>query len=165
MTDTWTLVFSDPEPLAADATRRDRVLYGFLRRLRPGFRHVYAMRPAGRFKGWIVANWHSGRLDLIEVPADEPVDIGPHRFESYGAYIWHACEQGLAHAVPVEARDGRTWHPRGGATCVTAMKHLLGIPAPGVFTPWQLYRHLNPDLFRSRTVDNWLHRHLTKGEP
>jgi hypothetical protein len=69
MAETWTLIFSDPGPLAADAMRRDRVLYWGLRRLKPGFRHVFAMRPAERFAGWIVANWHSGRLDVIAVAA------------------------------------------------------------------------------------------------
>ncbi|MDX9861640.1 MAG: hypothetical protein RBS99_12065 [Rhodospirillales bacterium] len=135
----WTLVFSDPEPMGDNPTRRVRALYWLLRRLKPGFRHVMAMRPADG-GGWIIANWSSGRFDVIE--HDGPVDIGGERFGDYGDFIAALEDDGLATTCTREARDGKTPFLRGPATCVTAAKHLLGIRAPLAVTPWRLYRHL-----------------------
>lgn len=36
----------------------------------------------------------------------------------------------------------RPWRPRLGMDCVTTAKHVLGVNAPLVFTPRQLYRYL-----------------------
>jgi hypothetical protein len=152
MPELWTLVFCDPEPLSPGAARRDRVLYWGLSFLKPGFRHVFAIRRLGAGAGaglpaeasakagWLIANWHSGRLDLIE--AAGPVDVGPKRFADYGAFVAAMAAAGLATTVTLAAIEPRTWRVRGLATCVTAAKHLMGIAAPGAQTPWGLYRHL-----------------------
>jgi hypothetical protein len=142
MPELWTLVFCDPEPLPPGAARRDRVLYWGLSFLRPGFRHVFAIRrlAAGAGAGWLIANWHSGRLDLIE--AAGPIDVGPRRFADYGAFVAAMAAAGLATTVTLAASEPRTWRVRGLATCVTAAKHLIGIAAPTAQTPWGLYRHL-----------------------
>lgn len=140
MPETWTLVFCDPEPLAPGAARRDRLLYWGLGFLKPGFRHVFAIRRLGTRSGWLIVNWHSGRLDLIE--AIGPVDVGPRRFADYGAFVAAMAQAGLATTVTMAAHEPRTWRPRGLATCVTAVKHLLGVTAPAAQTPWGLYRHL-----------------------
>jgi hypothetical protein len=116
------------------------VLYWLLSFLKPGFRHVFAMRPTGPGDGWLIANWHSGRLDLIE--AAGPVDVGPRRFADYGAFVAAMAAAGLATTLAVTTGEGRTWRVRGPATCVTAAKHLIGIAAPLAVTPWGLYRHL-----------------------
>ena len=42
--------------------------------------------------------------------------------------------------VPVDC--AAVWRPRGVFTCVSAIKHLLGMQAPFVWTPWQLYLYL-----------------------
>ncbi len=174
MPELWTLVFCDPEPLPPRAARRDRVLYWGLSFLRPGFRHVFAIRPlaagcggggkcrcgasakaglpagaspraglpavASAKAGWLIANWHSGRLDLIE--ATGPIDVGPRRFADYGAFVAAMAAAGLATTLTLTAIEPKSWRPRGLATCVTAVKHLIGIAAPAAQTPWGLYRHL-----------------------
>lgn len=140
MDDAWTLVFSEPEPIGANPSRRDRLLYWILRRLKPGFRHVFAMRRAASGDGWLIVNWHSGRLDVIETAG--PIRVGKQTFADYGAFVGAMEAAGLATTLAVAARPGETWHPRGIATCVTAIKHLLAVPVPRAQTPWSLYRHL-----------------------
>lgn len=147
MPETWTLVFCDPEPLPARAARRDRALYWGLKFLKPGFRHVFAMRRleagARAGAGWLIVNWHSGRLDVIE--AAGPVDVGPKRFADYGTFVAAMAEAGLATTLTQRAARPATWRVRGPATCVTAMKHLLGLSAPAAQTPWGLYRRLTAE--------------------
>lgn len=140
MDDAWTLVFSEPEPLGPHPSRRDKLLYWILRRLKPGFRHVFAMRRLARADGWLIVNWHSGRLDVIETAG--PIAVGGRTFEDYGAFVAAMEAAGLATTLLATARPGETWRPRGPATCVTAIKHLLAIPAPFAQTPWGLYCHL-----------------------
>jgi hypothetical protein len=54
------------------------------------------------------------------------------------------CQQGhrvlLGERVPMRARARIALAP---LTCVTVVKRLLGIDAPWVWTPWQLYAHLS----------------------
>lgn len=138
----WVVVFSDPDPLEPGAGWCDRLLYRALRLLKPGFRHCFAARPATAFDGWLVANWHWGRLDLVEVRAGTPVEVGPVTFGDYSQCVDAMAAAGLATTVWATAGDGERFLARGPATCVEAIKHLLSIGAPLAVTPWQLYRHL-----------------------
>lgn len=103
--------------------------YGPLRHLlRRGFRHVFV---AVRRKGyWIVLDGCAG-LPVLEVVAGADDDLA-------GFYR-------RTHGFTVIALDAPREFPRAPvmlATCVGAAKRVLGLRAPWVVTPYQLYCHL-----------------------
>lgn len=104
--------------------------YGLFRRfLRRGFRHVFV---AVRRKGyWIVLDGLSG-LPVLDVAAGADDDLaGFYRRE---------------HGFTVVVLDAPRLCPRAPfmlATCVGSAKRLLGLRAPCVVTPYQLYRYLH----------------------
>lgn len=134
MTPHWLLIFCDPEPLEDDAPRRDRLLNWALHRfLKPGFRHVYALRRAQGFDGWLVVNPHAACLDLLEVTGDDYV----------ARVLRPLAARGVLHAVTVAARRPRRWQMRGIFTCSSVIAHVIGWEC-GIFTtPWGLYRILS----------------------
>jgi hypothetical protein len=101
----------------------------WLRLLRPGFRHCFAL--LARPSGWVVYNPLS-HFTEVEVLANGTSEELSRWFRSQG-YRVVACE--AAEPMPVPA----PWRPY---TCVEAIKRVLGLRAPWVFTPWQLYRRL-----------------------
>lgn len=146
MTDAlWLLVFCDAAPLPAGAGWKERLLYWGLDRLAPGFRHVFALREADAFDGWIMVNPHSGGLDVVEVPRDGvfwwegmPV-LGEQWFDA----LFLAAEHGVTHLVTCYGVRRMEFLPRGFLTCVSVVKHLLGENKYGTWlTPWQLYHGL-----------------------
>lgn len=127
----WIAVFCDPDPLPATASRKDRLLYWALTTfLRPGFRHVFLLRPAHGFAGWVVVNPNSACLDVLEVVGDDYMDL-----------IVAQVRAGRATTVTVQAVRPTTWRPRLLFSCVSTVKHVLGIAGPAT-TPWQLYLSL-----------------------
>jgi hypothetical protein len=101
-----------------------------LQLLRPGFRHCFAALQIG--DGWVACDPLKDRIQLALVPRPGDFDLAAF-YASQG------------HRVLV----GRTVGERPRApglptllTCVAIVKRLLGIRAPTVVTPWQLYRHL-----------------------
>ena len=109
----------------------DHVGCPWLRPLRPGFRHCFAVLRAGSV--WLACDPLKDRieLDALELPGN---------FDLAAFYR----EQG--HRV----LEGRRPPPRtrrrfalAPLTCVTVVKRLLSIHAPWVCTPWQLYTHLS----------------------
>jgi hypothetical protein len=102
----------------------------WLRFLRAGFRHCFVVLRAGSV--WLACEPLKDRieLDVLELPPE--FDLAAF----YGA-------QG--HRV-LQGRRLPSWPRRPFApaplTCVTVVKRLLGIYAPWVWTPWQLYAHL-----------------------
>lgn len=98
------------------------------RLLKPGFRHCFVCLNDGR--RWIVVEPLScfTEVAVLDVPAD--FDLGR----------WFAGH-GLT-AVPAPVRRVRRPVGWGPFTCVEAVKRVLGLRAPWVFTPWQLYRRL-----------------------
>lgn len=128
----WLAVFCDPEPLPLGACRRDRFLYWALNTfLRPGFRHVFLMRPAHGFDGWIVVNPNSACLDVLELDGDD-----------YVRFVRSMEEAGHATIVSVTARRPEQWVPRSLLSCVSVAKHVLGVECDLCATPWQLYNIL-----------------------
>ncbi|WP_247883246.1 hypothetical protein [Azospirillum brasilense] len=101
----------------------------WLRLLKPGFRHCFALLHDGR--RWVI-------VDPLSPFTDVSVLDLPASFDLPGWY------RGLGMAVtPALVRRGLTRPaPWGPFTCVEAVKRLLGLHAPGVLTPWQLYRRL-----------------------
>ena len=102
---------------------------GWLRWLRPGFRHVFIALPDP--DGWIIIDPLSTRMEVTRHPAmTEPALTG-----------WF-----IRHGVTVLAAPRRQPVRPGGLvaplSCVAVAKRLLGLHAPLILTPWQLYRHL-----------------------
>lgn len=102
---------------------------GFLRLLKPGFRHCFALvRDAGR---WVIVDpmLHKMELGFADVPQD---------------FDFPAWMRARGYRV---VRAPRLSPPRRMAaptpfTCVEAMKRLIGLQDWRILTPWQLYRRL-----------------------
>ncbi|WP_404383582.1 hypothetical protein [Caenispirillum salinarum] len=101
----------------------------WLRLLRPGFRHCFAVVRADG--AWVVVDPLSHYTALRVVP--ELAGWDPARwFRARGLTVQPA-------RVREPVRRLAPWRPY---TCVEAVKRILGVRLPGVFTPWQLYRAL-----------------------
>ncbi|MGB4057447.1 MAG: hypothetical protein WBK77_05130 [Alphaproteobacteria bacterium] len=100
----------------------------WLKILRPGFRHCFALLNDG--ERWITVD-----------PLSNYTDINVHDFPSgFDLPSWIG-ERGL---IVIRAHIRRTadpapWMPY---SCVEAVKRILGLHARLILTPWQLYRHL-----------------------
>jgi hypothetical protein len=111
---------------------------GWLRLLRPGFRHCFVVLDTAA--GWILVNPMAHRTDL------RPLGL-PAGFDLAGWY------QGQGLRV-VETRPSRPPHspaPWRPHTCVETVKRILGIQDGFVLTPWQLFRHLSNSRINSLT--------------
>lgn len=98
-----------------------------LQLLKPGFRHCCVMVEAGRF--WVFYN-----------PTSRGTDIAV--FDGLTLDAIAAWFLGAGHVVYCgRIRDpGARLAPQRMFTCVEAVKRILGVRAPAVLTPWQLYR-------------------------
>lgn len=101
----------------------------WLRPLSPGFRHCFvAVRRDGC---WVVCNPLSHFTDLDVIGAMPAASLA----------AWYR-ERGFR-VVETETRvPPPVLAPVRPFTCVEAVKRILGLRAPWVFTPRQLYRHL-----------------------
>jgi len=114
---------SDVLVVFADETR----LF-WLRLLRPGFRHCFAVVPDGG--RWIAVEALSAGFVVAILPVPAGFDVAGW-YRSRGFVV-----------VPARRRPpGRSVWP-GPFTCVALVKRVLGLRAPGVLTPWQLFRRL-----------------------
>lgn len=103
----------------------------FMRRLKPNFQHVYAMKKSEHGNFWIIIQPHRCHLE----PKIVPVSMYPHprAYAGMDAVI-----------LPVRAKIDST-RTRGALcvfNCVEVVKALLGIKSFFTFTPWQLYKYL-----------------------
>lgn len=104
----------------------------WLRLLRPGFRHVFVALPVAG--GWVTLDPLSTRLEVEFHPLPADTDLAAW-FRTRGHSVLPVL---LCPPLPAQ------W-PLAPFTCVTVAKRVLGIRAPWVQTPWQLYRHLGGD--------------------
>lgn len=107
----------------------DQTDLAWLRFLRPGFRHCFAVVQADG--AWVIVDPLSHYTALRVVP-----ELAGWQPEPWFRHL----------GMTVVATEGREpphrlapWRPY---TCVEAVKRVLGLRLPGVFTPWQLYRAL-----------------------
>ncbi|HYD65520.1 hypothetical protein [Azospirillum sp.] len=101
----------------------------WLRLLRPGFRHCFVALDDGRH--WVVVDPLAPFTDVAVLGVPAGWDV-PGWFRSLGMTVVAApVRRGLTRPAP--------WGP---FTCVEAVKRVLGLHAPFVLTPWQLYRRL-----------------------
>ncbi len=96
---------------------------------RDGFRHCFVVVPAGAY--WILLDGHAGSPRLEVVGGTAAHDMAVH-YKRQGFTIIEA---------EILEREPLVW-PWMLMNCVGATKAVLGIAAPWVLTPWQLYRHL-----------------------
>ncbi|WP_307832880.1 hypothetical protein [Azospirillum argentinense] len=101
----------------------------WLRLLKPGFRHCFALLHDGH--RWVIVDPLSSFTDVSVLDLPAAFDL-PGWYHGMGMAVTPAtARRGLNRPAP--------WAP---FTCVEAIKRLLGLHAPGIVTPWQLYRHL-----------------------
>lgn len=117
---------------------RALVLFGgepdlaWLKALKPGFRHCAAVLQCGAV--WVVYNPMSNATEVATLPACGEAELAA-RLESRGYRV-------VATAVAPPQPVPLPWRP---FTCVEAVKRAIGLRAPAVLTPWQLYRRLAAD--------------------
>lgn len=127
MAEDWLVIFSDVPPLEHGDKWRARLVYRWiLRWLKPGFRHVHAMRRTAH-GGWIVIDPNGMVLTVKE-------ETG----EDYARLCLAMVEQGHARALFVTPSIPADYQLHLVFSCVSVIKHLLGIDCPAL-TPWQLY--------------------------
>jgi hypothetical protein len=108
----------------------DETACPWLRPLRRGFRHCFVVLRAGRL--WLACEPLKDRIDLDVLDLPEGFDLARF-YRSQG------------HRVLLGRRPRLGSGPRfapAPLTCVTVVKRVVGIRAPWVWSPWQLYRHL-----------------------
>lgn len=101
-----------------------------LRPLRPGFRHCFAaLRLGGE---WVACDPLKDRIQLARIPRPADFDLAAfYARQGHRVLVGRTARQpSCGHYIP------------SLLTCVAIVKRLLGIRAPAVITPWQLYRHL-----------------------
>lgn len=97
--------------------------------LRPGFRHCFAV--VGRRNQWVIFDPMSNFTNLGVISGPTIDDLAD----------WYR-QFGFTVAKTVVRREQAPVAEWRLFTCVEAVKRLLGIRAPWVVTPWQLYRHI-----------------------
>lgn len=142
----WLLVFCDPPPWRGVDGWLERLACFVMARLRPGFRHVFAVRESEAFDGFVVVNPHFGNLDLMEVPRAAVFQwegaelLGAEWFDS----LFTMEEMGIVHLVVAEGHSRSKLLPRGMLTCISVVAHLIGWnKSSTLLTPWRLYRAIN----------------------
>jgi hypothetical protein len=108
----------------------DHTSCAWLRFLRRGFRHCFIVLHAGSL--WLACEPLKDRIDLDVLALPAEFDLAAF----YGRQGHHVLQ---GRRLPPRPR--RPFAP-APLTCVTVVKRLLGIRAPWVWTPWQLYVHL-----------------------
>jgi hypothetical protein len=101
----------------------------WLRRLRPGFRHCFAVvrDPAGE---WLACDWIKGRLVFRVYGPQNPTDL-----------VGRLVRRGHRVAeVPVRRERGGA--PFRALSCVEVVKQAVGITGWRPLTPYGLWRHL-----------------------
>ncbi len=101
----------------------------WVRLLRPGFRHVFVALRDGPW--WVTVDPLCQRMEVQVQPVAPDMDLAAW-FRAHGLTVVEAAID----------RTGTRPAPVGPFTCVEAVKRVLGLRAPLVLTPWQLYRRL-----------------------
>lgn len=99
------------------------------RLLKPGFRHCFAV--VGRREHWVIFDPMSKFTNLGVFSGPDINDIAQW-YRQFGFTV-------IKTVVRREGSPSAEWRL---FTCVEAVKRVLGIRAPYVITPWQLYRHI-----------------------
>lgn len=120
-----------PQPVRALVVFGGRADLSWLRLLKRGYRHCFVLLE-GEEGLWLVCNPLSHYTELGIVAGLDPSAITDH-YRAQGYRV-------LQTRVTQPPKRSAPWRPY---TCVEAVKRVLGLHAPAVFTPWQLYDFLN----------------------
>ena len=104
----------------------------WLRFLKPGFRHCFAVARDGT--NWIVIDPLSPRLDVSVLPLPQSFNL-PQWLQGQNLKVLPALIK----------RDYSKAAPANWFSCVEVIKRFLGIHARLIFTPWQLYCFLTKE--------------------
>lgn len=107
----------------------DRTECWWLRRLAPGFRHCFALLRRG--EAWLVCDPLKARIALELLRPPPELDLGAW-YARQGHHVLRGYSAGPSQRTPL-------LRP---LTCVEVVKRLLGLHAPFVLTPRQLFDHL-----------------------
>jgi len=103
----------------------------FLKFLRPGFRHCFALVSGVRAGEWIYLDPQSHRV-RCESWCYSPIFDPCSYYRAIGYHcVWATYPQSVAQKIRI-----------GPMSCVELVKRLLGLSGFWIITPWQLYRHL-----------------------
>jgi hypothetical protein len=105
----------------------------WLHGLRRGFRHCFAV--LRDCDAWLACDSLKDRIELFVLPVAADIDLASF-YRAQGHRVLIGTTQ------PMSRRRSFSIAP---LTCVTVVKRLLGVRAPWVLTPWQLFRHLERD--------------------
>lgn len=130
--------------------RRALVIFGgdvdlyWLRLLRPGFRHCFVLLECD--DKWLLYNPLSSGTEL---------DVWPFQHEQClrAWFVRHGYEVVDETVRPLGSK-AMPWAP---FSCVEAVKRALGVRAPWVMSPWQLYRLLQKNKIKGKntlTIEN-----------
>ena len=100
-----------------------------LQRLRRGYRHCFVAVRSG--SSWVICDPLSHRTDLTIIG-----DFSARQLADW--YRSHGLRVVQTRVLPAPLRPA----PMRPYTCVEAVKRVLGMHAPWILTPWQLYRRL-----------------------
>jgi hypothetical protein len=137
----WWVVFSDLEPAiegdeVAEPDRLGRAVRWALRTfLKPGFRHVFCMRRAENFDGWVIIDPTLSVLRVIEVSGADYVN----------RVVVPLVQSGRVHVAYVPATHTTQFGGLPPLTCVQTVARILGRRVGAGATPWRLYRHLTAE--------------------
>lgn len=101
-----------------------------MRLLAPGYRHCFCLLSGG--PNWIVCDPLKTRIEVTQLQGIDEEALADHYFRTGRRVL-------LGHPAVPSATARLQLRP---LTCVEVVKRLLNIDAPGVFTPYQLYRKL-----------------------
>lgn len=130
-------ILPDAEPRRAAPTAAPRAIVVFedrasipaLRWLRPGFRHCFCL--LRRAVGWVVCDPLKSRTCLeVVAPYEEPDLLDHYRRRNMTAIVGTCVD---------DCPKPPVLRPM---TCVEVVKRVVGLQAPTVWTPYQLYRAL-----------------------
>ena len=111
----------------------DEATLKWLKLLRPGFRHCFVL--VYRQGCWVIYDPLSHRTNLAVV-SGRTMDELARWYEENGLRVIETTVR----RAPLRSAPLRPF------TCVEAVKRVLGIHAPWITTPWQLYRYLQVTL-------------------
>ena len=107
----------------------DRSDLAWLRLLRPGFRHCFVV--LRRSHGWLAVEALSNATVVSELPDAAAGEIAEaYRRAGHRSAIVRCHDH---HRAPLP------WAP---FTCVESVKRLIGMRAPGIMTPYQLWERI-----------------------
>jgi len=98
--------------------------------LKPGFRHVWMLGYQAYTETWSLVDWHGTKCDLLTITKEaRDMAIGSLSADS-------------THLAVVEELHSEPKLTISVYSCVTIVKRILGLRAPMVFTPLQLYNYM-----------------------